>query len=417
MNKEFYFYKKNNKYLFSRTNYKELDQVSEDEIKAYPANIFYLNPMDILKTRKTFSISSPSQLFIHEEDLSLLLEDEKDYDLDLWLREKINNRQVRSINTNYPNWEDLLEENTRDKWKVNIVALGDVGSNLAIGLRLLGGENLSEIGLYDRDSNRLNRWYHELNQVIDPSNKLSFPKVTITEKEDLFDCQMFIFCASRGIPSLDSNVKDVRMAQLESNSEIISSYARLARENNFKGIFAVVSDPVDLLCKVALLESNKDLEGNFDYKGLSPDQIVGYGLGVMNARAIFYSMENKESQNYINEGRVFGPHGQGLIVANSLENYNKDLSDYLTHKTINANKEVRAFGYKPFIAPSLSSGALSIIATINGSYFYGSSLIKDVYMGARMKLNETGIELEQNRLPDALFENIKETYEKLAMII
>ena len=54
--------------------------------------------------------------------------------------------------------------------------------------------------------------------------------------------------------------------------------------------------------------------------------------------------------HYIEEGRVFGPHGEGLIVANSIKNYNEEISNYLTDKTINANKEVRGFGYKPFVA-------------------------------------------------------------------
>ena len=86
---------------------------------------------------------------------------------------------------------------------------------------------------------------------------------------------------------MGSDITDVRMAQFKSNSEIIGEYSKLARERNFQGIFAVVSDPVDLLCKVAFLESNKDNEGNMDFKGLSSDQIIGYGLGVMNGRACF----------------------------------------------------------------------------------------------------------------------------------
>ena len=36
----------------------------------------------------------------------------------------------------------------------------------------------------------------------------------------------------------------------------------MARDNSFKGIFGVISDPVDLLCKVAFLESNKDKKVN-----------------------------------------------------------------------------------------------------------------------------------------------------------
>ena len=99
--------------------------------------------------------------------------------------------------------------------------------------------------------------------------KEALPPVNPLKKEELFHCHMFIFCASKGIPPVGSDIQDVRMAQFESNSKIIKEYAIMAREMRFKGVFAVVSDPVDLLCKVAFLESNKDENGNYDFKGIS----------------------------------------------------------------------------------------------------------------------------------------------------
>jgi len=122
---------------------------------------------------------------------------------------------------------------------------------------------------------------------------------------------MFVFCASKGVPPIDSQVDDVRMAQFEANKEIITEYAVMARDENFKGIFAVVSDPVDLLCKVAFLESNKNDKGNLDFNGLASNQIIGYGLGVMNARACYHAKKSKDTLHFIKEGRVFGPMGKG----------------------------------------------------------------------------------------------------------
>ena len=37
----------------------------------------------------------------------------------------------------------------REKSRVNIFALGDVGTTVLIGLRLMGGDVLSSIGIYD----------------------------------------------------------------------------------------------------------------------------------------------------------------------------------------------------------------------------------------------------------------------------
>ena len=419
MDTQFKFYKYEDNYLFSLLEYKEFTRVSVEEVKNTKGPIYYLNRFPPINSRKQFTISNPSLLFMEEEGLNLIRLDEVDYGnkVDKWLLDKIDQREVSCINTSYPNWKDLLNKNTKDKWKVNLIALGDVGSTLAIGLRLLGGDCISEIGIYDRNINRLKRWEHELNQIKDPADKVTFPKVLTIEEDDLFNCDIFIFCASKGVPAVGSEVKDVRMVQFQSNSEIISQYAKLARDKKFKGIFAVVSDPVDLLCKMAFLESNKDSEGNLDFQGLSSDQIIGYGLGVMNGRAAFYAEKSPDTIHFLKEGRLFGPHGEGLIVADSIENYNEEISSYLTERTVNANKVVRSFGYKPYIAPSLSSGALSIIATIRGDWFYGSTYIREVYMGARCRLMPTGIELEQLKLPESLFNRIQETYDRLAGII
>lgn len=415
----FNFYKFKGKYLFSQYDYKELTLIKEDEISKVEGEIYFLNQFNPINSRASYSLSSPSQLFMEEEDLNLLeldLDGEK-IKISKWIEEKIKNKEIKAINTNYPNWKKLLVLNKKKKWRLNLIALGDVGSTLLIGLRLLGGNSIDEIGIYDRNINRLKRWDHELNQIRIPFNESALPKVTPVEKKDLFNCDMFIFCASKGIPPVGSQVSDVRMAQFKSNSEIISEYAKMARQSNFKGIFAVVSDPVDLLCKVAFLESNKDENSKLDFQGLNSNQIIGYGLGVMNGRAAFYSEQSEETIDYLKEGRVFGPHGEGLIVANSIENYDENKSNYLTDKTINANKEVRGFGYKPFIAPALSSGALSILATIKGDWFYGSTYMGGVYMGSKCRLLSTGVEVEQLCLPVELKTKLQETYDNLAEII
>ncbi|NMB08239.1 MAG: lactate dehydrogenase [Tissierellia bacterium] len=415
----FNYYKYRGEYFFSLYEYRNFHTISEEEAKSNSGKLYFLNRIEPLKSRQSYLINHPSLLFNREEGIHLLLLDNENYSSKVpnWIIEKINQDMVISINTKYPNWENVLNLETKRKWKINLLALGDVGSTLAIGLRLLGEETIENIGIYDRNPNRLQRWEYELNQIRKPFHEKAFPPVNIIDKENLFNCDMFVFCASKGIPPVGSPVEDVRMAQFNSNSEIIKEYAFLAREKNFKGIFAVVSDPVDLLCKVVFLESNKDENGDFDFKGLASNQIIGYGLGVMNGRASYYGEKSNETTHYLDEGRAFGPHGEGLIIANSIKNYNEELSNYLTEKTINANKEVRKLGYKPYVAPSLSSGALSIISTIKGDWFYGSTYMGEAYIGSKCRLKNNQIEIEQLPLPKALFKKINNTYERLVSII
>jgi malate/lactate dehydrogenase len=228
---------------------------------------------------------------------------------------------------------------------------------------------------------------------------------------------MFVFCVTVGIPSLDSKGIDVRMAQFEGNAKIISLYAKKAREAGFKGIFSVVSDPVDLLCKKALIQSNTNEAGEYDFKGLAPEQIRGYGLGVMHARAVYYASQAADTSHYLSEGRAFGPHGQHLVIADSIQNYNNEISIKLTEQTRNANLELRKHGFKPYIAPALSSGAISIMDTLNGNWHYSATYMGGVYMGARNKLVPAGIVLEQYKMPVNLISRLNDSYKELESII
>jgi malate/lactate dehydrogenase len=216
---------------------------------------------------------------------------------------------------------------------------------------------------------------------------------------------MFVFCASKGVPPIGSQAVDVRMVQFEENAKLIKEYAYMAADCGFKGIFALVSDPVDQLCATVLKES----------KGmLLPEQIKGYGLGVMNARALYYSKIYGKFSMYPQEGRAFGPHGKDLVIANSIRDYDDELSKELTKYAVEANLEVRKTGFKPYIAPALSSGAISIVYTLEGKYHYSSNYIAGVYMGAKNRNLPSGLDIEKINMPAELFERIKNTYHKLS---
>ena len=405
-----YYYKLNEHLLFSFLEFPEFEKCKEDDIVDSTEIVFFLNKLDPKVSRRGFAIIDSSQLFQKSEDLNILKKNNTYYNLPPWVDEKISRKKIKSINVNFPSWKDELISKPKN-WRVNVFALGDVGSTLLIGLRLLG-RNIN-IGIYDRTPEKIKRWEYELNQIRIPFNEDILPPVKALQESELFDCDMFVFCASKSIAPVGKENVDIRMIQFKDNRNIIAHYGKLARDADFKGIFAVVSDPVDLLCKALYLDSNLDKNGKLDYNGLAPNQIIGYGLGVMNARACFYSERLDGFSHYIKEGSVFGPHGKGLIVADSIKNYNDEKSLLLTKKTLNANLEIRGFGYKPFVAPSLSSGALSILATISGDYFYGSSLMGEVYMGSKMKLGDSGIEVPKYNFNLKLEKRLIETYNEL----
>lgn len=413
-----FFYESRNRILISDAEYPQFNTISADEARRTGESLYALTRLDPAKSRRSFSVSEPSLVFLKEEGIELLKTDaNRNCKLPRWLISKIDARKVTSVNTGYPNWQEALHNAFPDKWRINIVGLGDVGGMLLVGLRLLGGDHISKIGIWGRNKENLKRWEYEANQISVPCCNKTLPRVHMINEDEIFDCDMFVFCISMEVPEIGSAAKDVRMVQFQGNSEVISKFAREARQKGFKGIFAVVSDPVDLLCKTTFIASNTDETGTLDYKGLAPEQIRGYGLGVMHARAVYYAAQSPRTSHYLEEGRAFGPHGEGLVIADSIKNYSGEVSLYLTEKAVKANLDVRATGYKPYIAPALSSGSLSLIATMSGQWHYSATFIGGVYMGSLNRFNRSGTEIERLDLPEPLFQRIRNTYKNLGDII
>jgi hypothetical protein len=301
------------------------------------------------------------------------------------------------------------------KWRVNIVGLGDVGGTLVAGLRLLGGGLIARIGLYGGGNSATEqRWEFEAGQIRGASRQAeTWPVITTVAREDLFDCDMFVFCASAGVPPLGQEKQDVRLVQMEGNARFVADYARQARAEKFPGLFAVVSDPVDQLCYAAFSASNRDGAGRSDGQGLRPGQIRGYGLGVMHARAAFYAEREARFATYLTQGAAFGPHGQGLVIVNSLIAYDEHLSQELTDLTTRANLVVRATGFKPFVAPALSSGALSLLATMRSDWHYSALYFDGAYMGLLNRFDNGRNRALIEELPPRAAQRVNETHATL----
>lgn len=403
------YYKYNDKYLFSLKDEYGFHRISETEALENCDEMYFLTKLKKDESKKTYAIACEEDIYLERECLDVLNRGETNEGRDIpsKIKSLMGKSMIKAVNTEYEDFESCFFRESKQKYRVNILALGDVGSSLLIGLKLMGGQCISSIGIYDRSEDKIRRWEYEMNQTSYPFEFDSLPQVQGITGDELFNCDMFVFCASKGVPPVGAENIDVRMVQLEENSKLVKEYAAIASQKSFKGIFAVVSDPVDPLCR-AVLEAGKGR--------LAPEQIKGYGLGVMNARAAYYAKKHERFSSYLTEGRAFGPHGKGLVIANSIDNYDDELSRELTDLTVKANLEVRKTGFKPFVAPALSSGAISIIHTLEGKWHYSSNFIGGVYMGAKNRNTPSGLEIEKIKMPEPLFERLKETYEYLKTI-
>lgn len=412
----FHYYRHQNNLIASFSADLSLEKANPQDFQN--KSVYFFVDGDPILGRGSFKVTHPGQLLaphgLENLDSSRLPQ----LDLDETLKTALAGGKLTAVNMSRPNWQSCLTPAKSGKKRVNILAIGDVGSTLLTGLKLMGGDVISSIGICDLSSQITDRWEFEMGQISQPWDYDAFPEVDVVSPDNLFDCDLFIFVASRGIPPVGSKVKDVRMAQFELNAAIVKQYAQMARKANFDGLWCAVSDPVDPLAKTAYLESNKDENGSFDGLGLRPEQVQGFGLGVMNARAAYFAKREEKFSSFLTEGRSFGPHGTGLWIANSLENYDEALSAELTELTVTANLKMREIGFKPYVAPALSSGALSLLRTLRGEWHCGSVLLDGIYMGCKTRYTPAGIETELlPHIPDPLFAHIQDAAEHLNSIL
>lgn len=278
---------------------------------------------------------------------------------------------------------------------LGLLGLGDVGGTLLQGLRLLGRDTVKAIRIFDLDEKKRRRYYLEVNEISDGTE---LPPVEDSDLSGLFASDVLIFTVSAYVPPLDTALTDVRLVQLAKNREILLHYARMAEDAGFTGHYYIVSDPVDLLCMSLMRDG-----------GISSHRIRGFGLGVMEARARFIA---KELSLFQADLRTYGPHGKGLIVINSLTAYDEETSSLLTHRTERENFRVRETGFKPYIAPALSSGAISILKALSGQEHLSTWYNGRVFMGARSTWTGGFTRPEKVSLP-ALRQHLEETEELL----
>ena len=315
------------------------------------------------------------------------------------------------LNPAYPRCWELLEsfrQAPKTGLRVSLVGLGDVGSTVLTGLVLLGRE-IDEIRIFDPNPSACRRYELEMNQILSPDGS-PMPRVRPCSEAELFDCDLFLFTASRGVPPL-GQAGDVRMLQFQANRDMLRHYARLARKARFRGLFCQISDPVDHLCRAVFLESNRDCCGRLDYQGLLPEQIQGFGLGVMAARARYCGQKLGIPQGSI---RVYGPHGAGLVAANAPGgDYDGPLSAALTAATRDMNLRVRELGFKPYIAPGLSSAAVSILQLLRGQVHFGAVPLGKAYFGCQSRMTPLGPRILQEELAPPLQQRIAEAFREL----
>ncbi len=374
--------------------------------------LVFLVDRDPLVNRGFFALQSYAELF-EPEGINLLLPPSGTSNDD-GLERFVEANGASVLNTAFSRAVEVLEAYVSRRQKpqiVHILGLGNVGGTTATALKLLGTD-LEQIGLFDTDPNKCLRYEAELNQILPVRDGEWLPPVVIPSNEALFSCDALLFTAAKAVPEVGAESGgDVRMMQYEANRELLRGYARHARESGFTGLFAQISDPVDQLSRAVFLMSNQNERGEFDWNGLLPEQVRGFGLGVMHARAVYCAERDGVFADLI---RAYGPHGHGLVVANAPdEGYDAAISRALTHHAETENLKVRSYGFKPYIAPGISSAAVSVLRALRGDWHDAAVPLGGVYYGCCARLGKQGPEVRREALHKELLSRMSASYSAL----
>ena len=187
----------------------------------------FLIDRDPIRSRSSFCVSDPRQLTAETEDVTWLDPSRMGVpvpSLPKRLQHTIDARLLRAVNIRHPRWADFTKApamHLPSRLRVNLLAVGDVGSTLLTALKLLGGDCIESIGICDLNQKTVARWVTEMEQVSWPWDYDALPAVEPVAAGDLFRCDVFLFAATRGVPPVGGGVRDVRMAQFGANRPLV----------------------------------------------------------------------------------------------------------------------------------------------------------------------------------------------------
>lgn len=254
----FYYYEKAGKLLASER--RDLPYLKAEPAPGTP--ICYLVEGDPVLGRGSFKVNCPGQLRaphgLEVLDASRL----PDFPLDAPLSAALEEGLLTAVNTGRAGWEQVLSQRAgTEKKRVNILAIGDVGSTLLTGLKLLGGDVISSIGICDLSDQITARWEFEMGQISLPWDYGAFPEVEVISLEKLFDCDVFVFVASRGIPPGGLPGEGRAHGPVRKQRRHCEAVRPHARRPTSRGCGARCPTQWDPLAKTAYLESNRDENG------------------------------------------------------------------------------------------------------------------------------------------------------------
>ncbi|WP_025755358.1 L-lactate dehydrogenase [Mycoplasmopsis cricetuli] len=295
--------------------------------------------------------------------------------------------------------------------KIILIGAGAVGT--AFVYSSINQGLAAEYGLIDQFENPRDGNVMDFEDVIFPSQRKY--KVYAADYKDVKDADFIIITAGR-----PQKPGETRLEMVKENAEIMRNIARNVRDNGFKGITVIASNPVDIITWVYIKET-----------GFDPKKVIGSGTILDTSRLRFLLGQKTGVSTSSIEAFVLGEHGDSSLVNFSsfkiaglpfskfekltginADNYEAEVEYPVSRKAYKIIERKRAtfFGIGACLAKIVrtiqedSKLVLPVGALLNGEYGFN-----DVVAGVPVILGSNGIEkileIELNEKEKSKFKN------------
>lgn len=179
--------------------------------------------------------------------------------------------------------------------KVVVIGCGNVGMSYAYAL-LNQQTHVSELALIDLDKDRVE------GEVMDLNHCLAFAPskidIKVGDYSDLKDADLVVIAAGA-----NQNVGETRMDLINKNSKIFKDIVAKIMENDFKGIFLVATNPLDVMTYLT-----------YKYSGVEPNRVIGSGTSLDTSRLKYVIAEELDINPKDINAYVIGEHGDSEFV-------------------------------------------------------------------------------------------------------
>ena len=213
--------------------------------------------------------------------------------------------------------------------KVVVIGCGNVGMSYAYAL-LNQRTYVNELALIDLNRERVEGEVMDLNHCLafSPSKM----KIKVGDYSDCSDASLIVLAAG-----VNSKVGESRLDLLKRNADIFKGIIKEVMKNNFKGVFLIATNPVDIMTYLVQ-----------KYADYPKEKVIGSGTTLDTARLRFLVAERVGVSPSNVHGYVIGEHGDSEFIPWSNVNIAlQPISDFISEDEMKIiSKEVKSAAYK-----------------------------------------------------------------------